>query len=47
MPSGVALTQREIAGNVAPISIVGGTRQTPAAIARVMMLAMPVPAQAV
>ena len=47
MPSGVAFTQREIAGSVAPISIVGGSRQMPAATARNTMLNVPVPANAV
>jgi hypothetical protein len=44
MPSGVAFTQREIAGRVAPISTVGGSRQIAAAIARNTMPVVPVPA---
>ena len=46
-PSGVAFTQREIAGSVAPIITVGGSRQMPAAIARRTMPATPPPAHAV
>ena len=47
MPSGVAFTQREIAGSVAPISIVGGSRQMPATTARKTMPNTPSPPHAV
>jgi hypothetical protein len=46
MPSG-SPTQREIAGSVAHISIVGGSRQTPATMARKTMPKTPSPPQAV
>ena len=47
MPRGVASTHRDIAGSVAPIIIVGGSRQMPATTPRRRSPTTPEPAQAV
>jgi hypothetical protein len=47
MPRGVVSTHREIAGSVAPIRNVGGSKQIPAISPRSSMPENPDPAQAV